>query len=122
MSKESVIAIAKSLAGKRAKLKRLQTEPTGTKEKKLPKDVREGLEEHFKIKLSKVRVHIGGNIKDVARELKAKAFTIDQNLYFAKSGDAKKSDLLAHELTHVIQQSGGKIKKKSKAGKALTSK
>ena len=122
MSKESVIAKAKSLQGKRAKLKKYATEPADTKEKKLPKDVKDGLEEHFGQKLSKVRVHTGGNIKEIARDLKAKAFTINQNIYFTKAGEAKNSELLAHELTHVIQQGGGKMKKKTREGMALVAK
>ena len=122
MSKETVKAKAEALQGKKASVKKYQTEPADTKELKLPKDVREGLEEQFGAKLSKVRVHIGGNIKDVGKELKAKAFTIGQNVYFTKSGDAKNSELIAHELTHVIQQSGGKMPKKSKPGTAFVSK
>ena len=122
MSKESVVAKAKSLVGKRAKLKKCDTKPEGTKEKKLPKDVVDGLEEVFGQKLTKVRVHTGGNIKEIGREVKAKAFAIGQNIYFVKTGEAKKSDLLAHELTHVIQQGGGKLKKKTREGMVLTCK
>ena len=89
MSKDVVKAKAEALKGKKAKVKKYKTEPADTKELKLPKPVRQGLEEHFSgAKLSKVRVHVGGNIKDVAKELKAKAFTIGQNIYVAKSGDA----------------------------------
>jgi len=76
MSIEDVKQAAESLKGKKAKLKRYQTEPADTKAKKLPKDVLKGLEDHFGIKLAKVRVHTGGNIKDVCKELKAQAFTI----------------------------------------------
>ena len=119
MSKDSVIAKAQALEGKKARLKPCDEAPSGTKVKKLPKDVIDGLEEHFNVKLNKVRVHTGGNIAEIGRKLKAKAFTIDQNIYLVKSGDVKNSELLAHELTHVIQQSGGKLKKKTKPGKAL---
>lgn len=122
MSKESVKQIVQTLQGKRAKMKKLKTEPQGTKEKKLPKDVREALEEEFGVKLSKVRVHTGGNVKDVCREVKAKAFTINQNVYFMKTGAAKNSDLIAHQLVHVINQQGGKLRKKSKKGVALIAK
>ncbi|MFD3189766.1 DUF4157 domain-containing protein [Sedimentitalea sp. HM32M-2] len=123
MSKDSVKAVAETQSGKKASIRKYQTEPADTKELKLPKDVREGLEAHFSgAKLSKVRVHMGGNIKEVGKELKAKAFTIGQNLYVTKSGDAKNSELLAHELTHVIQQAGGKMPKKSKPGTAFVAK
>lgn len=122
MSVDEVKQIAESLEGKKAKIRRFQTEPTGTKAKKLPKDVLKGLEEHFSTKLTKVRVHIGGNIKDVCKELKATAFTIGHDVFFKNPGHAKDSKLLAHELTHVIQQSHGKMPKKVKPGTALISK
>lgn len=122
MSSEEVKRTAESLAGKKAKVKRYETEPTGTKAKKLPKDVLKGLEEQFRTKLAKVRIHTGGNIKDVCKELKATAFTIGHDVYFKNPGHAKDSKLLAHELTHVIQQSHGKMPKKVKPGTALISK
>jgi hypothetical protein len=122
MSVEEVKSTAEGLAKKKARIKKLKTEPADTKEKKLPKDVLDGLEEHFGTNLSKVRVHIGGNAKEVCKELKTKAFTIGENIYVAKSSDAKNSSLLAHELTHVIQQSGGRMPKKAKPGTALITK
>ena len=122
MSVEDIKKNALNLAGKKARIRKLTSEPADTKEKKLPKEVRQGLEDHFGAKLNKVRVHTGGNIKDIARELKAKAFTIGQDVYVAKTGHAKDSGFLAHELTHVIQKSGGKMPKKSKPGTAFVSK
>ena len=122
MSIEDVKQTAESLKGKKAKLKRYQTEPADTNAKKLPKDVLKGLEDHFGIKLTKVRVHTGGNIKDVCKELKAPAFTIAQDIYFKTPAAAKDTRLLAHELTHVIQQSQGKMPKKAKPGTALIAK
>jgi len=122
MSKDEIIQTADALAGKKARLKKFSTEPTSDKEVKLPKDVKDALEEHFNVKLTMVRVHSGGNIRDVGKELKAKAFTIGQNVYVTKPGMAKDKQLLAHELTHVIQQSGGKMPKRAKPGTALISK
>ncbi|MCB1342326.1 MAG: DUF4157 domain-containing protein [Pseudooceanicola sp.] len=122
MSKEDVIQQAQSAEGKKARFKKLETEPTGTREKKLPKDVKAGLEEHFGVKLGKVRVHTGGNIKDICRELKTKVFTIDQNIYFAKTGDAKNTEILTAQLTQVIQMFNDKMKKKTKEGRAVVGK
>ncbi|MFC4669774.1 DUF4157 domain-containing protein [Seohaeicola nanhaiensis] len=122
MSKDDVIQMAQSREGKKARMKKLETEPSGTREKKLPKEVKEGLEEHFGVKLNKVRVHTGGNIKDICRELKTKAFCIDQNLYFAKTSDAKNSEMLTNQLTQVIQLFNDKVKKKTKQGRALIGK
>ena len=122
MSIEDIKQVAEGLAKKKAKVKKLKTEPADTTDKKLPKDVLKGLEEHFGIKLGKVRVHTGGNLKDVCKEIKTRAFTIGENIYFAKPGDAKDNNFLAHELTHVIQQSAGRMPKKAKEGTALVSK
>lgn len=121
MSIEDVKQIAQNLAGKKAKIKKYKTEPADTKPKKLHRDVQKGLEEVFRAKLTKVRVHTGGNINDVCKELKTKAFTINQDIYFKKAGDAKDLKLLAHELTHVIQKSQGRMPKKTKPGTALVS-
>lgn len=122
MSKEDIVNLAKSLDGKKARVKKYQTAPLGEKEIKLPKDVKDGLEAHFGAKLNKVRVHSGGNIREVGKELKVKVFTIAETVYVSKPGDAKNSELLAHELTHVIQQSGGRMPKRSKPGTAFVTK
>ena len=122
MSTEDIKQVAESLAKKKAKVKKLKTEPANTSVKKLHKEVQKALEDHFGIKLTKVRVHTGGNLRDVCKELKAKAFTIGENIYSGKAGDAKGNKLIAHELTHVIQKSGGRMPKKAKPGTALVSK
>jgi Domain of unknown function (DUF4157) len=109
------------LKGKKAKVKSLEGKPEGTKEAGLPPAVKKALEEHLDVDLGKVRVHTGGNAADLCKELGAKAFTIGNDIYFAKPGDARDAGILAHELTHVVQQSGGRMPKE-KDGKALTSK
>jgi hypothetical protein len=60
--------------------------------------------------LADVRVHADGNADALARSVSARAFTTGADIFFARgeyrpataSGDA----LLAHELTHVVQQRG----------------
>ena len=59
---------------------------------------------------SDVRVHTGSQATGVARKLNARAFTIGNHITFGSgqyspsSNDGKR--LLAHELTHVVQQRG----------------
>lgn len=118
---EEIAAQVETLKGKKAKRKRLTTAPEGTKGKKLPSDLRKGLEAHFGSKLSKVQVHIGGNAQDLCKELKAKAFTIGNDVYCARPASAKNTDLLVHELTHVLQQGRGRMPK-PREGQALVSK
>ncbi len=122
MSKEDVIAKAKELSGRRAKPKACSDLPDGTKARKLPKDVRAGLEDHFGVKLAKVRVHSGGTAPDIAKSLKARAFTYGQDIYFKKAADSRKPEILAHELVHVIQYHKGKMPKKAKPGRVLVGK
>jgi hypothetical protein len=77
----------------------------------LPGDVRAILEPRFGFDFSLVRVHRGSEVGLLNRKLAAQAFTHGSNIYF---GDGKYDPdsvagrhLLAHELTHVVQQAGG---------------
>jgi hypothetical protein len=58
----------------------------------------------------KVRVHSGGCAAKAAGSVNAKAFTVGQDIVFGEGQYAPHTDsgkrLLAHELTHVVQQTG----------------
>ena len=60
--------------------------------------------------LSQVRLHTGSQAGAAAREVNANAFTRGQDIYFAEGryqpGTADGAKLLAHELTHTVQQKG----------------
>jgi len=118
---EKMKTAIEKLKGKKGKLKVLKDKPTGTKPKKLPKGLAKLLEDHFNTNLSKVRVHSGGNAAEIAKSMGSKAFTVGFDLYFSKPADANNMHLIAHELTHVIQQGAGKVKP-AKKGKAIVSK
>lgn len=122
MAQDEIQKITEKLKGKKAKTKALKTKPEGSKGVKLPPKLAKSLGEALGADLSKVRVHTGGNSTDVCKELGAKAFAMGNNIYLGKPGDAKNEKLLAHELTHVIQQGGGKRMPKEKEGKAFVSK
>lgn len=121
MKAEEAEKIVGALKNKKAKAKAINTEVTGTKATKLNKKLRDGLEAALGADLSKVRVQVGGNAADICKDLKAKAFTSGSDIYFAKGGDAKNNKLIAHELTHVVQQANGRMPKPQK-GKVLVSK
>lgn len=75
-------------------------------------DAREFLEPRFESDFSDVRVHTDSDAAKLSREVAAKAFTVGRDIYFSQgaydpSSDAGK-ELLAHELTHVKQQTGSK--------------
>lgn len=122
MAEDEIKKITEKLKGKKAKTKTLKTPPEGTKGVKLAPKIAKSLGEALGADLSKVKVHTGGNAADICKELGAKAFSVGNNIFLGKPGDAKNKNLLAHELTHVVQQAGGKGMAKEQKGKALVSK
>eukprot|EP00160_Parvularia_atlantis_P009585 Unigene19111_Nuclearia_a/m.54269 Unigene19111_Nuclearia_a/g.54269 ORF Unigene19111_Nuclearia_a/g.54269 Unigene19111_Nuclearia_a/m.54269 type:complete len:324 (+) Unigene19111_Nuclearia_a:867-1838(+) len=85
----------------------------------LPDEVKSFMETQFGADLSEVTVHTDGEAVAMNKELKARAFTNGFDIYFNegqyKPDTAEGRKLLAHELTHVIQQTG--VSKKKKAAK-----
>jgi hypothetical protein len=77
----------------------------------LPEDVRAPLEQQLGADLSDVRVDDGPQAAEAARKLQARAFTIGDNIGFARGAFQPSSlrglELLAHELVHVVQQRDG---------------
>lgn len=90
----------------------------------LPDSVREFLELRFDKDLSAVRIHHNSDANEMARDVNAKVFTFGRNVVFGAGGyEPNKNEslgLIAHELTHVVQQNdvrtgrtkGGKKEKK----------
>ncbi len=78
----------------------------------LPGDARAFMEARFGADLSGVRLHTDGDAAHLNRALSAQAFTHGQDIYLgAGKYDAASTEgqrLLAHELTHVIQQGAAK--------------
>ena len=75
----------------------------------LPPDTNRFMSNAFAADFSRVRVHSDSNAAQMSQSIQAKAFTSGNDIYFNHgqyspgSSDGKK--LLAHELTHTIQQS-----------------
>ena len=76
----------------------------------LPEPVRAFFEPRFGYDFSGVRVHTDGQAVDSARSVKAHAYTLGQDIVFGSGQYAPETpagkQLLAHELTHVVQQTG----------------
>ena len=74
----------------------------------LPESIRNYYEPRFGYDFGQVRIHTNHSVTETARALKARAFTVGQDIVFDSgqyspwSADGRK--LLAHELTHTIQQ------------------
>jgi hypothetical protein len=75
---------------------------SGTKEK---------MEHAFNTDFSAVRIHTGQQASELNNAVQAKAFTYGNDIYFNKgeykSDTYEGKKLLAHELTHVVQQNSG---------------
>lgn len=63
--------------------------------------------------LADVRVHADEHAADLARAVSARAFTTGADVFFARDeyrpGTSSGDELLAHELTHVVQQRGAPV-------------
>jgi hypothetical protein len=76
----------------------------------LDDSVREPMERAFGADFSGVKVHADGDADRLNRSIAARAFTTGQDIFFKQGEYDPRSrggqELLAHELTHVVQQTG----------------
>lgn len=76
----------------------------------LAEAVRADFEPRFGVDFSGVRVHKGAQAAEAARAINARAYTTGNDIVFAAGeyapGTTEGKHLLAHELTHVVQQGG----------------
>ena len=79
----------------------------------LPTATRSFMESRFGWDFSSVRIHNDGAAGSLARQVNARAFTVGSDIFFGQSEYGTQSRegqrLLAHELTHVVQQTSGRI-------------
>ncbi len=75
----------------------------------LAADIRLPMEQAMGADFSRVRLHTGGNADQLGRQLHARAFTTEQDIFLRhgeyRPGQIAGQSLLAHELAHVVQQS-----------------
>jgi len=80
---------------------------------------RSRMEPRFGFDFSTVRVHADDSAHDSAHDVGALAYTVGQDVAFSsghyRPGTASGDSLLAHELAHVVQQSGGATSSSSSA-------
>jgi len=77
----------------------------------LPQGTRSFMENAFSADFSEVRVHTDGNAAEMSKRINAKAFTHGNDIYFNERqynlDSVEGKHLLAHELTHTVQQQSG---------------
>lgn len=74
-------------------------------------NLQQEMEQKFNANFSQVSIHTGGEADVLCKQLSARAFTVGSDIFFAAGEYAPDTEagrkLIAHELTHVVQQSGG---------------
>jgi len=79
----------------------------------LDNDTRADMESRFGTSFGDVKVHTGGSAHDSAKSVNAQAYTVGSNIVFQDGKYDPGSDagkhMLAHELTHVVQQRSGPV-------------
>ncbi|MDX2100603.1 MAG: DUF4157 domain-containing protein [Leptolyngbyaceae cyanobacterium bins.59] len=79
----------------------------------LSSNIRSFMEPRFGADFSQVRVHTGEEAVQMNQGLQAQAFTHGKDIYFGSGKSPGNDDLTAHELTHVVQQTGALQPQKS---------
>jgi len=90
----------------------------------LPDTVRGFMEPRFNASFGHVRIHTGEQAAQMSDGVSARAFTVGNHIYFGagqyQPSSSQGKELIAHELTHVVQQGGGatapKIQREEKKG------
>jgi Domain of unknown function (DUF4157) len=73
----------------------------------LSDEVRSFMEPRFGSDFSQVKAHTDSRSVQMNQALGAQAFTHGSDIYFGSGKSPANNDLTAHELTHVVQQTGG---------------
>jgi Domain of unknown function (DUF4157) len=89
----------------------------------LPESERRFMEQRFGADFSRVRIHTGERAARLSRQLNAQAFTVGNQIFFGRDrfrpGSPEGRELLAHELTHTIQQ-GAAVQRSVEPGPPVT--
>jgi hypothetical protein len=79
-------------------------------------NIRTPMEKAFGADFSGVRVHADAQSDQLNQSIQARAFTTGQDVFFRQGaynpGSSDGQELLAHELTHVVQQNGSAVQQK----------
>ena len=67
------------------------------------------MEPRFNHDFSDVKVHNDANANRLSNSVNARAFTVGNDIFLGKNESSSDNGLMAHELTHVIQQNNSVI-------------
>ncbi|MBD2449265.1 DUF4157 domain-containing protein [Nostoc sp. FACHB-152] len=83
----------------------------------LADDIKQPMEQAFGADFGGVRIHTSAKSDSLNKSIQARAFTTGQDIFFRQGeyspGSNSGKELLAHELTHVIQQNSSSLQPKS---------
>ena len=86
----------------------------------MDKETQSFMESRFGTGFSDVNIHSGTDASQLSASLHARAFTVGKDIYFNENmyrpNSAEGKHLLAHELTHTIQQNGNTIQRSPMPG------
>uniref|UniRef100_UPI0039A51D10 eCIS core domain-containing protein n=1 Tax=Nostoc piscinale TaxID=224012 RepID=UPI0039A51D10 len=81
----------------------------------LTESIREPMEQAFGADFSGVKIHADAQSNELNQSIQAKAFTTGKDIFFRQGeyqpGNRGGQELIAHELTHVVQQSGSVVQR-----------
>ena len=87
----------------------------------LPDPVRAYMEPRFGVSFSHVHVHTGTDARQMNQAVGAQAFTHGSDIYFGAGHGPDNLELTAHELAHVVQQTGARAPRADRlAGASLS--
>ncbi len=83
----------------------------------LSENIRQPMEQAFGADFSEVKVHTDTQSDQLNQSIQARAFTTGQDIFFRQReynpGSKGGQELIAHELTHVVQQNGAMVQQSS---------
>jgi len=79
--------------------------------KPLSLTTRQFMEPRFGVDFSHVRLHADSNAHQMVSQLQARAFTYGHHIWLGSGESDHDKNLIAHELTHAVQQGVGEIKR-----------
>ncbi|MEH2090297.1 eCIS core domain-containing protein [Nostoc sp.] len=84
-------------------------------------NIRQPMEQAFGADFSRVKIHTGAQSDQLNQSIQARAFTTGQDVFFRQGeynlGSRRGQELLAHELTHVVQQKSSVVQRVKHQGK-----